>query len=88
MSDFELYYSMLEVHPYLFGLSQVENLEAVGVNRVRRMPGFDYRGTGILIGFVDTGIDYTHSVFRRIQVLTDSAISSDISRPVFWVLAS
>ena len=27
------------------------------------MPGFDYRGSGILIGFVDTGIDYTHPVF-------------------------
>lgn len=63
MSDFELYYNMLEEHPYLFGLSQIENLEAVGVNRVRRMPGFDYRGNGILIGFVDTGIDYTHPAF-------------------------
>jgi len=63
MSDFELYYNMLEEHPYCYGLSQIENLEAVGVNRVRRMPGFDYRGNGILMGFVDTGIDYTHPVF-------------------------
>lgn len=65
MSDFELYYGMLEERPYLFGLSQMENLEAVGVNRVRRVPGFDYRGNGILIGFVDTGIDYTHPVFTE-----------------------
>lgn len=63
MSDFDLYYNMLEEHPYLFGLSQLENLEAVGVNRVRRIPGFDYRGNGIIIGFVDTGIDYSHPVF-------------------------
>ena len=63
MSDFDLYYGMLEETPYLFGLSQMENLEAIGVNRLRRMPGFDYRGTGIMIGFVDTGIDYTHPVF-------------------------
>ena len=28
MSDFDLYYNMLEEHPYLFGLSQLENLEA------------------------------------------------------------
>ena len=49
--------------PYCFGLSQMENLEAVGVNRVRRIPGFDYRGSGIIIGLVDTGIDYTHPVF-------------------------
>lgn len=49
--------------PYCFGLSQQENLEAIGVNRVRRIPGFDYRGSGILIGFVDTGIDYSHPAF-------------------------
>lgn len=84
MSDFELYYSMLEVHPYLFGLSQVENLEAVGVNRVRRMPGFDYRGTGILIGFVDTGIDYTHPAFveangvSRVVTIWDQADESGV----------
>lgn len=84
MSDFELYYGMLEVHPYLFGLSQVENLEAVGVNRVRRMPGFDYRGTGILIGFVDTGIDYTHPAFveangvSRVVTIWDQADESGV----------
>ena len=49
--------------PYCFGLSQLDSLEAVGVNRVRRVPGFDYRGSGIIIGFVDTGIDYGHPVF-------------------------
>lgn len=49
--------------PYCFGLSQQENLEAIGVSRVRRIPGFDYRGSGILIGLVDTGIDYSHPAF-------------------------
>lgn len=49
--------------PYCFGLSQQENLESIGVSRVRRISGFDYRGSGILIGLVDTGIDYTHPVF-------------------------
>lgn len=63
MSDFDLYYGMLEEMPYCYGLSQMENLEAAGINRVRRVPGFDYRGNGILIGFVDTGIDYTHPAF-------------------------
>lgn len=75
MSDFELFYGMLEDMPYCFGLSQLENLESIGVNRVRRIPGFDYRGSGIIIGFVDTGIDYTHPVFvqadgsNRVQVI-------------------
>lgn len=65
MSDFDLFYGMLEEHPYCFGLSRMENLEATGVNRVRRIPGFDYYGSGILIGFVDTGIDYNHPAFLQ-----------------------
>ncbi len=68
--------------PYCFGLSQQENLEAIGVNRVRRIPGFDYRGSGIIIGFVDTGIDYTHPVFMaangvsRVRTIWDQSNQS------------
>lgn len=68
--------------PYCFGLSQQENLEAIGVNRVRRIPGFDYRGSGIILGFVDTGIDYTHPVFMaangvsRVQTIWDQSDQS------------
>ncbi len=51
--------------PYCYGLLQQDILEESGVSRVRRVPGFDYFGQGILIGFVDTGIDYTHPVFLR-----------------------
>ncbi len=85
MSDFDLYYGMLEERPYLFGLSQLENLEEAGVNRVRRIPGFDYRGNGILIGFVDTGIDYTHPAFveangvSRVVTIWDQANESGTS---------
>ncbi len=49
--------------PLLFGLQQQEALEEAGVNRVRRIAGFDYRGSGILLGFVDTGVDYRHPAF-------------------------
>ena len=70
--------------PYCFGLSQQENLEATGVNRVRRISGFDYRGSGIIIGFVDTGIDYTHPVFveadgvSRVRTIWDQSDQSGI----------
>lgn len=63
--------------PYCFGLLQQENLESIGVSRIRRIPGFDYRGSGIIIGIVDTGIDYTHPAFlqadgsSRVKVIWD-----------------
>ncbi len=49
--------------PLMFGLLEEEVLEASGVSRLRRIPGFDYRGSGILIGFADTGIDSRHPAF-------------------------
>ncbi len=53
------------IRPLVFGLLQEENLEETGIGRVRRIPGFDYRGNDILIGFVDTGVDYSHPAFLR-----------------------
>lgn len=40
-------------------------LEAAGVLRVRRQPNLDLYGQGVLIGIVDSGIDYSHPAFRR-----------------------
>ncbi|MGN0505563.1 MAG: S8 family peptidase [Lachnospiraceae bacterium] len=58
----EYYYAQI---PKAYGLLQQENLEEIGVSRLRRLNGFDYYGQGVLLGFVDTGIDYTHPAFLR-----------------------
>lgn len=50
--------------PNVFGLMSEAALEASGVLRIRRQPNLDLYGQGTLIGFVDTGIDYTHEAFR------------------------
>lgn len=50
--------------PNVYGLMSEEALEASGVLRIRRQPNLDLYGQGVLIGFVDTGIDYTHEAFR------------------------
>ena len=39
-------------------------LEAAGILRVQEQPFLNLRGSGVLVGIVDTGIDYTNSVFR------------------------
>ena len=50
--------------PNVYGLMSEAALEASGVLRIRRQPTLDLYGQGVLIGFVDTGIDYTHEAFR------------------------
>ncbi len=49
--------------PSIYGLMDDEVLEESGVYKVRRLPGYDLYGQGTLIGYVDTGIDYTHPAF-------------------------
>lgn len=49
--------------PNVYGLMSQEALEASGVLRIRRQPYLDLYGQGVLIGFVDTGIDYRHEAF-------------------------
>lgn len=50
--------------PKLYGLMDTVNLDDMGVRTVREIPQLNLRGEGVLLGFVDTGIDYTNPVFR------------------------
>ncbi|MCD7736311.1 MAG: S8 family peptidase, partial [Lachnospiraceae bacterium] len=51
--------------PKLFTDMNVVSLEASGILpvRIRTFPGLS--GAGVLVGFLDTGIDYTHPAFRN-----------------------
>lgn len=49
--------------PYVYGLMSEEALEASGVLKIRRQPYLDLYGQDILVGVVDTGIDFTHKAF-------------------------
>lgn len=51
--------------PSLNGLISHSSLDASGITRIRNVPGFDLRGQGVLIGIIDTGIDYTNPVFQN-----------------------
>lgn len=51
--------------PKLFTLLDLESLEASGILAVQNQPVLGLKGQDVLIGFIDTGIDYTHSAFRR-----------------------
>lgn len=67
----------------LFGLMDEQSIEKSGVRRLTNIPGFNLRGQGVLIGIVDTGIDYTHPAFikadgtSKIVSIWDQSIQSD-----------
>lgn len=66
--------------PDVYGLMGYEALEASGVMKIRRQPYLDLYGQDILIGIVDTGIDFTHRAFlnadntTRIHSIWDQTI--------------
>ncbi|MBE5867424.1 MAG: peptidase [Lachnospiraceae bacterium] len=71
--------------PTLYGLMQNEfdtlSLDATGVTQVQRPP-LELTGKGVLIAFIDTGIDYTLPVFRdaagnsRILAIWDQTVQT------------
>jgi subtilisin family serine protease len=76
----EMGYSVL---PSLFGLISQASLEASGIIRLRNIPNFNLRGQGVLVGIIDSGIDYRNPIFRnedgttRIAAIWDQTVSSD-----------
>lgn len=75
--------------PNVYGLMSEVAMEASGVLRIRRQPTLDLYGQGVLIGFVDTGIDYTHEAFRaadgtsRIVSIWDQTIQEGVGSERF-----
>lgn len=59
-SFFEFGYGAL---PKVYGLMDLPAVEDIGAYAVRRLPGLDLSGNGVVIGFVDTGIDYRNPAF-------------------------
>jgi subtilisin family serine protease len=53
------------VMPHLNGLISETSNEATGISKVRNIPNLNLRGEGVLIGIIDTGIDYFNPIFRK-----------------------
>ena len=49
--------------PRLYGLTDTTNMEASGILRARNQPVLGLDGQGVLIGLLDTGIDYENPAF-------------------------
>ena len=62
-------------------------LNASNVLMLRDIPGFDFEGEGVLVGFVDSGIDFMNPIFRydnnttKIVSIWDQSIPSEDQYP-------
>ena len=72
------YYSV----PKLYGLMYTTSFDASGITATLNQPLLNVRGQGVLIGFLDTGIDYLREDFKasggrtRIAAVWDQTIQS------------
>ena len=53
--------------PKCYTLIDVETMTQSGITQVQNYPTLSLQGSGVLIGFVDTGIDYQNPIFRNLD---------------------
>lgn len=53
--------------PKCYTLLDTVALEQAGILQIQNYPTLELQGSGVLIGFVDTGIDYTNPVFQNLD---------------------
>lgn len=51
--------------PKLYGLMDTTAVAATGAIRLQNQTGFELTGRGVIVGFIDTGIDYTNDIFNN-----------------------
>lgn len=81
-AEFERFRSQIDfvISPTLYGLNAEEALEVSNISSFHNYPYGELRGKGILLGFVDTGIDYMNPLFQnadgttRIATIWDQTI--------------
>ena len=69
--------------PDVMGLLDTTSMEQSGILPIHYRPGPGFLGQGVMVGIIDTGIDYTHPAFRysdgssRILSIWDQTIQSE-----------
>lgn len=74
--------------PKLYALLDESSMDASGILAARELPPLSERGRGVMIGFIDTGIDYQNPIFQnrdgstRILGIWDQSIGNDAETTV------
>lgn len=71
MSVTDLNYHII---PKLYTTVDSSSFDSSGISSVLNQPLLDVRGRGVIIGIIDTGIDYTYDIFKNSPV--DSRIGA------------
>lgn len=53
--------------PKLYSLLDVTSMDAAGITPAGELPVLNNQGAEVIVGFVDTGINYTDSLFRNVD---------------------
>jgi subtilisin family serine protease len=70
----------VDAYSLIVGLLGKEALDASGITPIQQQPFLDLKGRGVLLGFIDTGIDYTKNAFiyedgtSKVQYIWDQTI--------------
>lgn len=56
--------------PKCYAPLSMETLNQTGILPVQNYPTLQLKGSGVLIGFLDSGIDYTNDIFRKLDGTT------------------
>lgn len=68
--------------PKLYGLMDTTSMDDAGITATLNQPYLDLAGQGVIVGFIDTGIDYNMDIFKnspvdsRIGVIWDQTINT------------
>ncbi len=71
------------IYPNCYGLMDMNSIDISGITKIQNIPTLQLKGQGVLIGLVDTGIDYQHEAFlnaddtSKIAGIWDQTINSD-----------
>ncbi len=53
--------------PKCYTLIDTEAMTAAGITQIQNYPTLNLQGTGVMIGFIDTGIDFQNPIFRNLD---------------------
>lgn len=66
-NNYPLYVFPYPTVPKCYALLDMQALSQAGISQIQMFPGLELYGEGVILGFIDTGINYMDPVFRQLD---------------------